>query len=262
MQFDSSYHRWLVDHPKIYLILGIDDAKGEILGGRFTQRDTTMENMRVLKEIFESKGLPLSIYLDRDSKFKTTRYRGIHYNIQGGEYRATQIKRAMNELGIKLIYALSPQAKGRIERGFQTLQDRLIKELRLNGIKTIEAANHYLKEKFIPKYNRRFAKQPKEPGKAYMKLKDGMDLEGVLCLKEERKVYNDNTVSYKGIKFQILPDAYRACYAKLNVTVEEHLNGEIALSYNGRKLNFKELKAHRIENQSIERPDIFNLQET
>ena len=144
--------------------------------------------MKVLEEFFKNKGLPLAIYLDRDSKFKTTRCQSIHYNLKG-DYKDTQIKRALSELGIRLIYTSSPQAKGRIERDFQTLQDRLINELRLNNITTIDEANLYLKEEFIPKWNKKFSRSPKIENPAYRKIPKEIDLSYILCIKEERTVY-------------------------------------------------------------------------
>ncbi|MCM8795236.1 MAG: hypothetical protein NC928_00880 [Candidatus Omnitrophica bacterium] len=130
--------------------------------------------MKVLDGFFRQKGLPVCIYLDQDSKFNTQRHQGIHYNLKNDQpYPDTQIKRALSELGITLIYASSPQAKGRIERDFQTLQDRLINELRLHNITTISGANHYLKEEFIPKWNRRFAREPKVKEPAYRDILKG-----------------------------------------------------------------------------------------
>ncbi len=241
-QLDTSEHGWLKNLDKnCYLILLIDDATNKIQNGQFVLSDTTIENMKVLEEFFQKKGLPYAIYLDRDSKFKTTRRKGIHYSLKGEPYKDTQIKRALSELGITLIYAGSPQAKGRVERDFQTLQDRLINELKLNKITTISEANHYLKKEFIPKWNKKFSRQPKIEKPAYRKLPKGIDLSYILCIKEERTVYPDNTISYKGIKYQILPDHYRASYAKARVEVLEHLNGRISIVYKGRKLRYRKI---------------------
>jgi hypothetical protein len=158
-------------------------------------------------------------------------------------------------LGITLIYAGSPQAKGRIERDFQTLQDRLINELRLNKIATIQEANHYLKEEFISKWNKKFARQPKVKEPAYRNLPKGFNLYDILCIKEKRKVYPDNTISYKAIKYQILPDPYRASYAKAEVEVLEHLDGKISILYKEKKLKYRKigyLKNHKKKERSLE----------
>jgi len=240
-QLDTSEHTWIDGlGKKSYLILLVDDATNKIQNAKFVLSDTTIENMKVLEEFFKNKGLPLAIYLDRDSKFKTTRYQGIHYNLKG-DYKDTQIKRALSELGIRLIYASSPQAKGRIERDFQTLQDRLINELRLNNITTIDEANHYLKEEFIPKWNKRFSRSPKIENLAYRKIPKEIDLSYILCIKEERTVYSDNTISYKGTKYQILKDPYRTSYARAKVEVLEHLNGRISILYKGRRLKYRKI---------------------
>ena len=241
-QLDTSEHAWIDNFGKnIYLILLIDDATNKIQNGKFVLSDTTIENMKVLGEFFKKKGLPSAIYLDKDSKFKTTRHQSLHYNLRGEPYPDTQIKRALSELGITLIYASSPQAKGRIERDFQTLQDRLINELKLNKITTIQEANHYLKEEFIPKWNKIFAREPKLKRPAYREIPKDLNLSFILCLKERRKVYPDNTIAYKSIKYQILPDPYRASYAKAEVEVLEHLNGEISILYKGRRLKCRKI---------------------
>lgn len=133
------------------------------------------------------------------------------------------------------------KAKGRIERDFQTLQDRLINELRLHNIITISEANHYLKEEFISKWNKRFAIEPKVKEPAYRDIPKDIDLNDVLCIKEKRTVYPDNTISYNGTKYQILTDPYRASYAKAEVDVFEHLNGKVSIVYKGRKLNYKKI---------------------
>ena len=245
-QLDTSEHAWLEGLGKnTYLILVIDDATNKIQNAKFVLSDTSIENMKVLEEFFKKKGLPSGIYLDRDSKFKTTRGKGIHYNLKGAAYPDTQIKRALSELGIRLIYASSPQAKGRIERDFQTLQDRLINELRLNNITTIDEANHYLKEEFIPKWNKKFSRRPKIEKPAYRKIPKEIDLSYILCIKEGRTVYPDNTISYKGIKYQILPDGYRASYAKAKVEVLKHLDGKVSIIYKGRKLKYRKIGSYK-----------------
>jgi len=128
-----------------------------------------------------------------------------------------------------------------MERDFQTLQDRLINELRLNNITTIDEANLYLKEEFIPKWNKKFSRSPKIENPAYRKIPKEIDLSYILCIKEERTVYPDNTISYKGTKYQILKDPYRASYARAKVEVLEHLNGRISILYKGRRLKYRKI---------------------
>lgn len=241
MQFDTSEHDWLEGRgPKMYLIGGIDDATSICVGARFTLSDSTVENMRLLKNIVEAYGIPLSIYCDGDSKFKTTRHNGVHYQLSH-DYKKTQIERALGELGVSIIIAGSPQAKGRVERAWGTFQDRLCSELRLYKISTLDGANNYLIEQFIPDYNERFSRYAREKGSAYRKVNKDMDLANIFCRKEQRKVISDNTITYNSRIFQILPDDYRMSYVKAKVMVHEHLDGSIHIFYKGRELKQEEL---------------------
>ena len=240
MQLDTSEHVWIPEMGKeICLIAIIDDATNRIEAAKIALSDSTIENMKLLREFFKRRGLPLAIYIDKDSKFKTTRHGSLYQELKGEPYKDTQIARALRELGINIIYADSPQAKGRIERDFQTLQDRLIKELKLYKIERVAEANHYLREEFIPRWNKRFARQARERGSCYRKIPEGIRLDDVLCLKGKRKVYADNTISYKGRIYQIMADEYRASYAKAEVQVYEHLDSRISIVYKGRKLRHK-----------------------
>ena len=187
----------------------------------------------------------MSVYVDRDSNFKTTRHQGMEYRLKG-VYPSTQFARALEELGIRMIYAYSPQAKGRIERKFGVFP-RLWRgsELRLHNISTLEDANRYLWEKFIPQHNRMFSRTAKEPGSAYRPLPKGVSLKHVFCLKEERTVAGDNTISYQGKIFQILPNEYRLSFVKAKVKVHEHLDGSIHIFYQGKKLKHKQIPKER-----------------
>lgn len=235
MQFDTSDHDWLEGRgPKLYLIGGIDDATSNCPGARFSLTDSCIENMRVLKNIVETEGIPLVFYCDKDSNFKTTR-------TKEGEYTQTQIARALEELGVKRIYANSPEAKGRVERAWGTFQDRLCSELRLHKISTLHAANHYLLEEYLPKHNRKFSHPAKDRGSAYRPVPKGTDLNNIFCIKEERTVAPDNTISYKNRSFQILPNEYRASFAKLKIMVHEHLTGSIHIFYKHKELKIKQI---------------------
>ncbi len=250
LQFDTSDHDWLEGRgPKLNLIGGIDDATSNCPGAKFALADSCIENMRVLKRTVETKGIPLSFYCDKDSNFKTTRAQGIHYELKGEEYNLTQIARALGELGVEMIFADSAQAKGRVERAWGTFQDRLCSELRLHNISTLGAANHYLLEEYIPKHNRKFAHPAKESGSAYRPVPKGLDLSNIFCIKEERVVAPDNTISYNSKYYQILPNEYRISFAKAKVMVHEWLDGSIHIFYKGEELKNKPIPKIRHKNK-------------
>ncbi len=231
-QFDTSYHAWLPgSKKKINFICIVDDATNKIQYGCFFRCDTTRANLHVLTVCVTRYGLMHAVYVDRDSKFRTTRE-------DGAEYEDTQIERALKELGITLIHAYSPQAKGRIERDFGTLQDRLISELRLHDIRSISGANKYFTGHFLPDWNIRFARCSREPGLSYRPLPEGLDLRDVLCIKSHRRVYLDNTVSYRKERFQLLRDSNRSNYGRCEVEVYDHPDGQISILFQGRKLRY------------------------
>jgi transposase len=247
VQFDTSDHDWLEGRgPKLYLIGGVDDATSKVAGAKFVLADGVRQNMEVFWGIVRRRGIPLSVYVDCGSNFKTTRHQSMEYQLKG-EYPSTQFARALEELGVRIIYAYSPQAKGRIERKFGVFQDRLCSELRLHNISTLEDANRYLWEKFMPKHNQMFSRTAKEPGSAYRSLPKGLCLKDVFCLKEERTVAGDNTISYQGKTFQILPNEYRLSFFKAKVEVHEYLDGSINIFYQGKKLKHKPLSKGKIK---------------
>jgi transposase len=250
LQFDTSDHDWLEGRgPKLNLIGGIDDATSNCPGARFALADSTVENMRVLKRIVETKGIPLSFYCDKDSNFRVNRAQGIQHELEGKDYVLSQIGRALEELGVEVIYADSAQAKGRVERAWGTFQDRLCSELRLHNISTIDGANHYLFEEFLPKHDRKFAHPAKEPGSAYRPVPKGLNLNNIFCIKEERTVAPDNTISYKSRYYQILPDEYRISFVKAKVMVHEWLDGSIHIFYKGKELKNKLIPKVRYKNK-------------
>jgi transposase len=250
LQFDTSDHDWLEQRgPRLYLIGGVDDATSSCPGARFALSDSCIENMRVLKRIVETKGIPLVFYCDKDANFKTTRHQGIHYQLKNEEYKLTQLARALEELGVEIIYAGSAQAKGRIERAWGTFQDRLCSELRLHKISNLQAANHYLLEEFIPKHNRKFAHPARESGSAYRPLPKGINLNNIFCIKEERTIAPDNTISYNSRYFQILPNEYRVSFTKAKVMVHEWLDGSIHIFYKDKELKHKAIPKIRYRNK-------------
>ena len=258
VQYDTSDHDWLEGRgPRLYLIKGVDDATSKVAGAKFVLADGAKQNMEVFWDLVRRRGIPLSVYVggrppvwvDRGSNFKTTRHQSIEDQLKG-EYPLTQFARALEEMGVKMIYANSPQAKGRIERKFGVFQDRLCSEFRLHNISSLEDANHYLWEKFIPRHNRMFSRTAKEPGSAYRPLPKGLSLKDIFCLKDERMVAGDNTISYQGRAFQILPNEYRSSYYKAKVEVHEYLDDSINIFYRGKKLKHKPISMQGIKSFS------------
>ncbi|NBU73047.1 MAG: ISNCY family transposase [Bacteroidetes bacterium] len=197
VQFDGSEHRWFAESKLIStLIGGIDDSTGKILGLEFSSSEDTFSCFRVMRSIAEKHGIPQAYYLDRAS----------HFGRYDQEQAATQIGRALGELGSKVILASSPQSKGRIERLWGTLQDRLIVELRLRGINRIPQANEYLSKEFIDDYNSRFAIEPRESDPAFSPLIPELDLDLIFGIKEQRKIASDQTFSYRGKTYLLHTD--------------------------------------------------------
>ena len=246
IQMDTSLHNWFNKVEKNYLIAAIDDATNRVLYATFVEKDTSINNMKVIKGIIERYGIPIAFYVDRASHFFTTRHGGMHVKIKE-VLEDTQIQRACKEININLIGALSPQAKGRIERLFETFQDRLTNELKLNSIDSIEKGNRFLNDVFIPKYNRRFIKKPEIDESAFRKLDKSININRIFCLKENRKVMNDNTISYNGRLFQIYPDEYRISYTRGVVEIQEWIYGTVHMFYLEKELKIKEVKREYID---------------
>ena len=172
----------------------IDDATNELLFAKFFHKDTAFNDMEVIRKVIENKGLFMSLYVDKASHFKTTRYGGLHYEVSI-EHEETHIEKILKDLGITLIPANSPQAKGRIERDFGTLQDRLINEMWLTKIKDYKEANIFLKGVFISYWNKRFKQKPRLEGSVY-KSTFGINLDLVFTKRYVRCVSNDSTISF------------------------------------------------------------------
>ena len=216
VQMDSSEHKWLPHIKERWnLIAMIDDATNEVSKAGFFSKDTLFNNMRILRQFIEKKGLFMSLYVDKASHFKTTRHGGLCYNISQ-ESEETQIERALGELGINIIPANSPQAKGRIEVTFRLFQDRLIKEMRLSKVKDYSEADKFLKDNFLPWYNSKYT-HPAES--AYAPLPQDKNLDTIFCIKKRRTVNNDNTVQIYSHVIQILPSKLKRTFAKLKVDV-------------------------------------------
>lgn len=240
-QFDGSYHKWIecgntkdVGEEQC-LLLAVDDATGKITKAKLEDNEGVYAVFRFWKEYFEENGLPLAIYLDKFSTYKVN-----HKNAVDNKDLMTQFERAMKQLGTRVIHANSPQAKGRVEKMNGTLQRRLVKELRLNGIKTIAGANKFLKEIFIPKYNKQFAVVPKKEADLHRKLDDKKigELDKILSIQSERRVNNDYTVRFKNNYYQLTEIQPTTVCKKDKVTMEEHLNGDIKIAVRNKYLNF------------------------
>jgi len=219
---DGSSHYWFGDEPST-LILATDDATGKPLWGCFQPQEDLNGCFTVCREVFERYGLPICFYLDKASQFTTTRHGGLHV-IQNNT-KPTHFERAMAELAIELIFANSPQARGRGERINGVFQDRLVAELRLNRIKSAQQATVYLNEIFIPRYIKRFGKSPEDPVPAWRVLPESMDIRNILCRRFQRTVKNDNTVSVNGTQIQLLPTKFRLHFVKATVNINQWVDG-------------------------------------
>ena len=243
VQWDTSEHDWLEGRgPKLYLIHMIDDATSE-LTARFVEHDSTAENMRVLGSYLGRHGRPVSFYTDKASLFRTA---GKHRRDRPGEQvdavemPPTQIGRALRELGITWIAAHSPQAKGRVERSFATAQDRLVKGLRVAGAKTLQQANRYLEQEFLPWWNQHLVVAPANATDAHRPLHSGHDLAAILSAVETRQVGNDYTLRIHGNKYQIARASIRPGLRGASVRVEKRLDGSLAVVYQGRYLEHQQ----------------------
>lgn len=233
VQWDTSEHDWLEGRgEKLYLIVMIDDATSRAWG-RFVSQDSTAENMGVLWGWLERYGRPLAFYTDKASLFETNRPQQREEELEG-RLPQTQIGRALEELGIEWIAAHSPQAKGRIERCFGTLQDRLVKGLRMAGVRRREAANQYLEEEFWPLWERRFTVAPANPTDLHRPLGREQDLAAILSHVESRVVMNDYTIRFQGQSYQVQRAAIRPGLRGARVRVERRLDGTVAVRFRER----------------------------
>jgi transposase len=205
LQVDASRHPWLgVDKPWIAIVGAVDDATGEVVDARFYPAETTEAYLSLLKGILRKRGVPRSIYSDRHSIFVVNNSKQEDLLRAQGRTLETQVSRALKELGIEWIAAYSPQAKGRIEKLWRTFQDRLLRELQLENIQTLEEANEYLQKRFLPKYNRQFAVPAARKGRVYRPAPLSRVLQGILCWKETRLLARDATFSWESKLWQVL----------------------------------------------------------
>ena len=226
LHIDASQHRWFCDDRWYDLLVIMDDATSEIYYAQLVEQESTRTVMIALREVIERNGLFCALYSDRASHFFVPPKTGepLDHN------RLTQVGRALRELGIQLIPAYSPQARGRSERGFGTWQGRLPQELRLRGLTTVAAANQFLQERYISEFNQRFKVKAAERGTALVPLKR-KDLELVFSLHHERVVARDNTVSFANRSWQIERTKLRGTLAGCRVTVHEHLDDTLSITF-------------------------------
>jgi len=231
VQMDTSLHHWLENIEERWnLIAMVDDADNELLWGKFFPKDTVFNNMEVIRKVIEKKGLFMALYVDRASHFKTTRHGGLYGDINI-EHEETNIEKALNELGVTLIPANSPQAKGRIERDFGTCQDRLINELWAAGVDNHKQANKFLDEVFISYWNDKFKKEAKDG--SVFKSPEGLNLDLIFTKRYTRTVTNDNTISFFHQKITIPPSKKKFRLPKKKVEVRLSPKGTIWILYKG-----------------------------
>lgn len=237
LQIDGSPHDWLEGRgPRLSLIAAIDDATGKVAGALFRKQEDAQGYFLLVKQIATAHGIPVALYHDRHGIFERSPLdkESIEDQLEG--IRAlTQFGRLMEELGINSISAMSPQAKGRIERLWGTFQDRLVSELRLAGANTQDEANNVLK-KFLPAHNQRFAVPPAQAGSAYRKPPSRLVIDDVFCFKYRRTVARDNVVRFANHRLQIVPSNGRDSYAYARVDVHEHMDGSLSIHHLGKCL--------------------------
>ena len=234
VQLDGSHHDWFEQRgPKCVFMGYIDDATGNTCG-RFYPYEGTFPAMDSFKRYIKKYGIPMSLYLDKHSTYKSTAKPSIDEMLSNTK-PLSEFERAMKEFGVKVIHADSPQAKGRVERLFRTLQDRLVKEMRLENISTMEDANKFL-ARYLPKHNKKFAVKPAKQCDLHREIPQGTKLDRILCRKTQRVLRNDLTVKYNNKLYQIKD--------KLNarkIVIEEKINGTKIMTYKNKVLKFKEI---------------------
>jgi hypothetical protein len=226
LHIDGSEHRWFQDERWYDLLVILDDANSEIYYAQLVEEEGTATVLAGLREVVEQKGVFCALYSDRGSHFWLTPKAGEAVD----RHRLTQVGRAMRELGVRMIPAYSPQARGRSERSFGTWQGRLPQELRLAECRTVEAANAFLREHYIAQFNRRFQVEAAQAGSAFVPYR-GKNLERIFSLQFERTVNPDNTVRFQNLILQIEPVRWRGTLAGCTVTLHQHLDRTLSLSY-------------------------------
>jgi len=226
LHIDGSRHQWFQDERWYDLIVILDDATSEIYYAQLVEEESTVTVMAGLKEVIERKGVFCALYSDRGSHFWLTPKVGGKVDY----HRRTQVGRALQELGVQMIPAYSPEARGRSERSFGTWQGRLPQELRLHQIGTLELANQFLREHYVAEFNQRFQVAAEQRGNAFVPCRS-RDLNLIFALQFERAVNRDNTVSFQNLSLQLERVGWRATLAGCQVTVHQHLDGTLSLTH-------------------------------
>lgn len=251
LQMDGSHHKWFEARgPKSVLMGYIDDATNNVFA-RFYEYEGTLPAMGGFKGYAKRYGLPGSVYLDKHTTYKSPAKPTIEDELAGKE-SLSQFERALKELSVKVIHANSAQAKGRVERLFRTFQDRLIKEMRLKGIKTIVEANRFLRY-YLPIYNKRFAVTPMKKADYHMPLPDHIDLDAILCIRTRHPLRNDFTIAHDKKLYQILDEVNTK-----KVTVEEKIGGRMFITCKGNRLRYKQL-SQRPRKEKPKPPYVFKV---
>ncbi len=234
VQMDGSHHDWFEGRGAGCVLMGyMDDATGKVFG-RFYDYEGTIPAMDSFQGYVKEHGLPMAVYLDQHTTYKSPAKASIQDELNN-QRPLSEFERALKELGVEVIHATSAPAKGRVERLFGTLQDRLVKEMRLRGIRTVQEGNAFLKQ-YLPGYNRRFSLPPQERSNLHRPLPLGMNLDSILCIKTERTLRNDFTVAHNSKLYQIEDRTHAS-----KVLVHEQIDGSIKMFYRGQALRFREI---------------------
>lgn len=237
IQMDGSHHDWFEGRgPRCVLMAYIDDATSRVYG-RFYEYEGTIPAMDSFKRYVKKYGIPMSVYFDRHTTYKSPSEPSIEDEINGTE-PLSEFGRALRELDVNRIHAYSPQAKGRVERLFATLQDRLVKEMRLRGIDTIEGANKFLEESYWADFNKKFMVKAKHKEELHRALPKGLNLDKILCIRTERTVRNDNTITHNKKLYQLK----KVLPKKAKATVEERVDGSMLITYKEVRIRYKEIE--------------------
>jgi hypothetical protein len=240
VQMDTSEHAWFGDKfPVCYLISTIDDATGRVFG-RFYDADSTLTNMDCILRYLRLFGRPVSLYVDRASHFKVNFAKGKELK-PGEDPPETQLERACRELDIRIIHAHSPQAKGRIERLFKTLQNRLLNVMRIHKRNTIEEANKLLEDGFLQKYSDRFGRPPASSVNLHRTI-EGLNVEGILSVQEVRTVNKDHTFKLDGEKYQLHMRAGYPDLSRKKIVIEKRVDGSMKVNYRGLYIHFSTMR--------------------
>jgi len=253
IQADGSHHDWFEGRGPWCVLMGqIDDATSKV-SAEFHDHEGTLPFMASFKSYVKAKGIPISVYIDRHTTYKSNKKPSIEDELENRE-PLTQVGRALKELGVDVIFAHSAQAKGRVERLFRTFQDRLVKEMRLRKIRSIEEANSFLKE-YLPIYNKRFSVPAAKSADLHRPLPKGIDLDTILCKKTERALRNDFTVAHDKKLYQIENNIRTQ-----KVIVEERIDGSMLIRHKNMVLKFKEITVRTEEMIQLKpsRPYVFS----